>query len=122
MIRIDRKKFEQQFKKLPQLDRIELRQRQKVVISNWGWSPIPLLILTSTTSILAMLTFMTAFLGAPHYGDNWFKAFYNVSGLLAQFSIGLFLGTIIAKCLVGLNISHQLKKLLLEYCPKARRE
>jgi hypothetical protein len=69
--------IEKEFKKLSQLDRIEFRQR--MFLNNSKRKII--LFLVSKYYLLAGISLMLySFLAAPHYGDEFFLAFYKIGG------------------------------------------
>jgi len=69
--------LEKEFKKLSQLDRIELRQM--MFINNSKRKVI--LFIVSKYYLLAGISLMLySFLAAPHYGDAFFLTFYKLGG------------------------------------------
>jgi hypothetical protein len=119
-VKIDKELFKKEFYKLPQLTRIEFRQREAIISRLNDFDVMPLFLLFSLWTILTAVFFMTAFLGAPHYGDSWFIAFYKLAILFAKATTILFVVNVALKLLFDYTHSKELKKLVLEYCPKLR--
>lgn len=118
MIVINKLELEKQFKKLKQLDRIEFRQRENRIRDSFWFDRGSIVSLLSLFVILAMFSFSLAFLGAPHYGDSWFYAFYNLSSILTMVFFVFLSAMLITKLIWTRIASQNYISLLKEYFPK----
>jgi uncharacterized membrane protein len=114
MKNINSHQFKTEFKKLSQLDRIEMRQR----LDRNKINALPFVIIFLFGLVFASFAFTLAFLGAPHYGDEWFLVFYNVFKITFFFSILWMVASFLLILLDFLFKSDTKKEITKEYFPK----
>ena len=115
------KELRSRFMELPQLDRIEARQRQSAIEKHWripvGLKIIPLLFLLGSGFCFAL-----AFLGAGQYGDPWFIEFFELSLSLFEGFFNWLIALLVAKSALILFLNRDMKKLIEEYYPKLKKK
>lgn len=119
---IDRKTFIEEFKKLKQLDRIELRQREERISNSFIFDRSSVVSILSLLALSSLITFALAFLGAPYYGDGWFYAFENLYKTLGIYFFILLFAAVIYKIVWMRKVDKERQKLFEEYIPKLFKE
>jgi hypothetical protein len=105
------------FFKLKQLDRIEFRQRMSIISKRTFVSSKISIFFSLIYFLCSLFCFAMAFLGAPHYGDDWFYHFFNLAVLSRNWAIIFFI-IFVGTSFIEFYLSQKIKKAIeKEYFP-----
>ncbi len=111
----DKELFKKEFKKLPQLDRIELRQRMLI---NDGMVKNPLFAISKYYFIGGIMLLLYSILIAPSYGDALFFKFFEIGINAVKIGVLFFCLEYCALFYILFKSNKEKKKILKEYFPK----